>query len=295
MHFLILVSAFTGKDLQINHLKLFISCLYRYVCRGSLSFSSVSSDHCATSILDLHRSCSNCSFELCLNCCKEIRRGTLTARSEMKLLYQDRGREYIHGGDPLPEIYPSQTSNSFTQVDGSLEWKSNSNGSITCAPKQMGGCGQCTLELKRIQAKDWITGLLKRAGDLIGLCRTERATCCKEGDWKNFHLLRKAASRDGSDDNYLYCPSLRETSTKEELMSFQSHWAKGEPVIVRDVLDRAAGLSWEPMVMWRALCEHVDSEISSKTSEVRAIDCLACCEVIEFPLPEDFICSYPMF
>lgn len=254
-----------------------------------------SSDHCATSILDLHRSCPNCSFELCLSCCKEIRRGILKARSEMKLLYQDNGQEYIHGGDPLPEMYSSQTSHSSSQVDESWTWKSNGDGSITCAPEQMGGCGKCTLELKRICSKDWIRGLLKSAENLLELCRTEQASCHNEGDWSNLQQWRRAASRDNSGDNCLYCPFLRETLTKGELMRFQTHWAKGEPVIVRNVLEQSAGLSWEPMVMWRALCEHVDSEISSRTSEVQAIDCLACCKVTEFLMPKDFVCSHTRY
>ncbi|KAL0305993.1 UNVERIFIED_CONTAM: Lysine-specific demethylase [Sesamum radiatum] len=33
------------------------------------------------------------------------------------------------------------------------------------------------------------------------------------------------------------------------------------------------------MVMWRALCEHKDARFSSRMSDVKAIDCLAGCEV----------------
>ncbi|KAF2322083.1 hypothetical protein GH714_006418 [Hevea brasiliensis] len=65
----------------------------------------------------------------------------------------------------------------------------------------------------------------------------------------------------------------------EELFHFQKHWVKGEPVIVRDALEVTTHLSWEPMVMWRALCENVDPETRANMSEVKAIDCLASCEV----------------
>ena len=92
-------------------------------------------------------------------------------------------------------------------------------------------------------------------------------------------LLRRAAFREGSEDNYLYCPASKDIFEDGKLFHFQKHWAKGEPLIVRDVLEETTHLSWEPMVMWRALCENVDSDISSKMSEVKAIDCLACCEV----------------
>ena len=77
----------------------------------------------------------------------------------------------------------------------------------------------------------------------------------------------------------MYCPASKDILEYEELFHFQKHWVKGEPVIVRDVLEQTTRLSWEPKVMWRALCENVDSHISSKMSEVKAIDCLACCEV----------------
>ncbi|KAF2322084.1 hypothetical protein GH714_006419 [Hevea brasiliensis] len=41
-------------------------------------------NHCATSIVDLHRSCPKCAYELCLSCCHEIREGSLSSRAEMK-------------------------------------------------------------------------------------------------------------------------------------------------------------------------------------------------------------------
>ncbi|PWA55534.1 zinc finger, RING-type, JmjC domain, Zinc-finger domain of monoamine-oxidase A repressor R1 [Artemisia annua] len=62
---------------------------------------------------------------------------------------------------------------------------------------------------------------------------------------------------------------------------FRHHWTKGEPVIFRHVLEQTSGLSWEPMVMWWALCEHVDPNVSSKMSEVKPIDCLTGCDYSE--------------
>ncbi|GKV21516.1 hypothetical protein SLEP1_g31490 [Rubroshorea leprosula] len=41
------------------------------------------------------------------------------------------------------------------------------------------------------------------------------------------------------------------TEKNGDLEHFQKHWAKGEPVIVRDVLNDASGLSWEPMTVVR--------------------------------------------
>ncbi|KAF3656040.1 hypothetical protein FXO37_15633 [Capsicum annuum] len=64
-------------------------------------------------------------------------------------------------------------------------------------------------------------------------------------------LLHKAASRVGSDDNCLYSTTAKDATEDDALLHFRRHWAKGKPVIVRNVLEHTSGLSWEPMVMWR--------------------------------------------
>lgn len=230
-------------------------------------------DHCATSIIDLHRSCPQCSYELCLHCCQEIREGSVTSRCEVKFQYTNKGYEYIHGGDPLPES--SLPKISKEQNESFTKWSANDDRSVICAPKEIGGCGKCVLELKRILPQGWISSLEVKAVDLLETFRIVKPKCTET----NKKMLRRAASRVDSDDNYLYCPASRDILQEERLLQFRQCWTNGEPVIVRDVLDQATGLSWEPMVMWRALCENVDSEISLKMSEVKAIDCLAGCEV----------------
>ncbi|XP_057961543.1 lysine-specific demethylase JMJ26 isoform X2 [Malania oleifera] len=235
-------------------------------------------NHCATSIVDLHRSCPNCTYELCLSCCQEIRGGNLLGGAdEAVYCYVDRGCDYIHGGDPLPEcnfleIYKDPTK-------PLIKWNANDNGSITCAPIEMGGCGSCALELKSIFQKGWIANLEVKAEEILRSCGTEQTNFGKICSKSNAEMLRRTASRVGSDDNYLYCPAAKDILQEGELLNFHRHWVNGEPVIVRNVLEQTTGLSWEPMVMWRALCENKDSDISSKMSEVKAIDCLAGCEV----------------
>ncbi|GMH11771.1 hypothetical protein Nepgr_013612 [Nepenthes gracilis] len=98
---------------------------------------------------------------------------------------------------------------------------------------------------------------------------------CHESGTK---VLRQAASRQGSGDNYLYCPSSKNVLEQEALMLFQLHLARGEPVIVQNVLEQTNGLSWEPMAMWCVLCENTDRNICSQMSQMKAIDCLANCE-----------------
>ncbi|KAH7545699.1 hypothetical protein FEM48_Zijuj01G0121500 [Ziziphus jujuba var. spinosa] len=232
-------------------------------------------NHCATSIVDFHRSCPKCSYELCLSCCQEIRKGSLKDRAEVKFQYKNKGYQYMHGGDPSPE---SRLSKTFEDCIESLtEWNANGDGSITCAPKDMGGCSDCMLELKCILPCGWISSLEVKARNLL-IDGTEHTTLKQKRGERRAQALRKAASRTSSDDNFLYCPAST-GSLEGDFLTFQRHWIIGEPVIVRDVLKKATGLSWEPMVMWRALCENMDSEVNSKFLEVRAIDCLAGCEV----------------
>lgn len=295
-----------SDDEKVQHLKYIIKALHpflRQICKEQIqetrieaniqgmpfdeievpmslchNWERVYCDNCATSIVDFHRSCPECSFELCLNCCQDIRRGKVPSRAEVKLQFEDRGNEYIHGGGPAPILVPN-TEIFRSNVAQSIEWKANTDGSINCASKEMGGCGNHKLELKRILDKDWIRRLELRARNLLKIGKPEQTiqkhNCSEIGD----EMLRKAASREGSTDNYLYCPASSAFSDEEELLCFRRHWIKGEPVIVRNVLERTPGLSWEPMVMWRALCENMDSASGSKFSEVRAIDCLAGCEV----------------
>lgn len=185
----------------------------------------------------------------------------------------------MHGGDPLPGSCDSEPMDD-PHIELSAKWSAQSNGSVCCAPKEAGGCGNCMLELKHILPRGWISDLEAKVRDLLSSCNTEQnsfrqkdaaaSSCCNS--------KRRAASREGNDDDDIYCPSSRDISN-EGLLLFQKHWTNGEPIIVRDVLQQSTGLSWEPMVIWRAVCETLDSKINLNRSEVKAIDCLAGCEV----------------
>ncbi|XP_022720643.1 lysine-specific demethylase JMJ25-like [Durio zibethinus] len=233
-------------------------------------------NHCATSIFDLHRSCPKCSYELCLSCCQEIREGRLSSRDEVAYQYRNRGYDYVHGGDPLPESYLPETGKDSAKP--SIQWKANNDGSVTCPPKEIGGCGDCRLELKRILPVGWISNLEANAGKMLRTCRTGQGILKHECAISGRGMLHRVASREGSNDNCLYSPTS-DGNQQEDLCHFQIHWAKGEPVIVRNTLANSTGLSWEPMVMCRALCENGNSDINLEMSEVKAIDCLAGCEV----------------
>ncbi|KAL8136921.1 hypothetical protein V2J09_002922 [Rumex salicifolius] len=239
-------------------------------------------NQCATSIFDLHRSCPKCQYELCLSCCRELRQGNLLGGpKEVPFHYLDRGYNYSHDGDPEPVCDPLEGAQRDA-ISPLTNWNALTDGSIPCPSRDRGGCGDGVLELRRILPVKWIKNLVKKAEELLEICINEKeetfSKCnCSDGDPKT--LLYKAASRLDSTDNYLYCPLAEDVIGHKALVHFQKHWINAEPVIVRNVLKQTPGLSWEPKVMWRALCEFMDESLSSKMLEVKAVDCLLNCEV----------------
>ncbi|EOA29811.1 hypothetical protein CARUB_v10012905mg [Capsella rubella] len=251
-------------------------------------------DICKTSIFDLHRSCRECPCDICLTCCLEIRNGKAQAcQEDVSWNYVNRGLEYEHGDvgkvivkpDVKPDDKPDDKLDDKPVCkdhmnDPSL-WKANEAGNITCH------CGAKGLVLKRLLPDGWVSDLVKKveklaeAGELLDLPETvlERCPCFKSDghiDMDNGNLL-KAACREGSEDNYLYCPSVTDVQ-QDDLKHFQHHWVKGEPVVVRNVLESTSGFSWEPMVTYRA-CRQVRKTNHETLLGVHSTDCLDFCEV----------------
>ncbi|CAI9108893.1 OLC1v1008595C1 [Oldenlandia corymbosa var. corymbosa] len=264
-------------------------------------------DHCKTSIVDYHRSCPHCFYDLCLICCREIRDGCLQGGDKGKVPeFKDPGVDYLHGiekpksssGRPRnatrSRSKADANSNCIEVVDSledhvklDYEWKLNEDGTIPCPPLELGGCGKGALELRSVLGENYVSELFERAEGLAKKHKVADAIeipqqCCSclkspcESS-SNSYNLRKAASRENSDDNYLYCPKAVEIQPKDQ-KHFQWHWMKGEPVIVRDVLETTLGLSWEPMVMWRA-CRQIKNVNHPLLLGVTAINCLDWCEV----------------
>lgn len=207
-------------------------------------------DNCYTSIVNFHRSCtcSSCSFDLCIRCCQELRQ------------------------DLQPGGNEKDTSES--------RWRANKNGSIPCPPKKLGGCNSGKLALRRIFEPNLIENLIKKSQDVTIDYQSPKNDFSKGCDVCNENGVRQASSREKSEDNLLYCPNAV-ASEENEFEHFQRHWMRGEPVVVKNVIAKSSGLSWEPMVMWRAFInarKTVNSD-SSCVNTVKAIDCVDWCEV----------------
>ncbi|GKE00115.1 hypothetical protein Tco_1388098, partial [Tanacetum coccineum] len=277
-------------------------------------------DCCKTSIFDLHRSCPSCHYDLCLQCCWELRDGNLQGnKKEVVIQFEDPGSKYLFGGpledvkrltrssasaapkdqqfpdsmsaaDPAPKELethdgPSAADSSLKEEE-SHDWMSLDDGRIPCPPQSMGGCGNGILELIHAKEQEHVSELLTSAQELLEKHRPDEdmrdlpkewCTCsdfvCESDDKQ----LRKAASRENSNDNYLYCPLAIDIQAGD-LKHFQWHWSKGQPVIVSNVLETTLGLSWEPMVMWRAF-RQIANLNHDTLLDVSALNCLDWCEV----------------
>ncbi|XP_022762167.1 lysine-specific demethylase JMJ25-like, partial [Durio zibethinus] len=254
-------------------------------------------NNCRTSIVDFHRSCPNCNYDLCLTCCCELRAGHLKGgQKDVIIEYADRGFDYLHGkiqcslssemGNTLEDT-PGET-NSKENNAATSGWKVNENGSIPCPPKDLGGCGNGLLEVRGIFTKHALVELTEKAEKIskdlnlehVFEFSNQQCTCYNsigEVDIGS-NKLRKAASRGDTTDNYLYCPKAKDIQSGD-FKHFQRHWANGEPVIVSDVLENTSGLSWEPMVMWRAFRQITNTKHEQQL-EVKALHCLDCSEVV---------------
>lgn len=200
--------------------------------------------------------------------------------------YLDRGLKYLHGGEPITSLRKLKSTLKPEKLV--FEWKAEENGSIPCPPKRLNGCGCGLLELRCLfKEKNWVEKLVKEAEELaevhnlmiVNLNPGEQCPFCREineTDGGN-EGVRKAASRDHSNDNYLYSPKASKIQDGY-LKHFQWHWGRGDPVIVSDVLEGTTGLSWEPMVMWRAF-RQIKNTNHDLRLEVNALDCLDWCEL----------------
>ncbi|XP_027918050.1 lysine-specific demethylase JMJ25-like [Vigna unguiculata] len=241
-------------------------------------------DNCKTSIFDYHRSCTLCSFDLCLICCRELRNGQLLGGAEPIMFdFSHKGRGYLHGEEVVNRRVNQTQSNDVAKPVvrewSRFGWHAESNGSIPC-PKVSDESNHGFLELRSVLGQNFIYDLLCKANELAlrhKLGTLGNFCTCSRNTNVRYHGMRKAASRANSSDNYLYCPRAVQPQD-EDLEHFRWHWKNGEPVIVSHVIDSTSGLSWEPSVMCRALC-HIAKSSHAQHLDVKAIDCLDFCEV----------------
>ncbi|EYU43402.1 hypothetical protein ABFS82_08G143200 [Erythranthe guttata] len=233
-------------------------------------------DFCRIPIIDYHRHCTNCSYDLCLSCCKDLRKAS---------------KQFTGGNDDKDEVMLSERLNLSDFQLNSFEkfatLKADSDGSILCPPKEYGGCGSSLLTLKRIFKMNWVAKLVKNVEEMVNGCKIDNSGNSEETEVSLG--IFQAAHRENDIDNFLYCPSS-EDLRNEGIKDFRLNWSRGKPVIVKDVCDASAMTIWDPMVIWRGIKETTDEKTKDANKIVKAVDCFDWTEInIEL---EEFLKGY---
>lgn len=205
---------------------------------------------CRIPITDYHRRCPSCSYDLCLNCCRDLREATVH-----------------HSNEPPTEQAKTSGRNILHKFPN---WRSNDNESIPCPPREYGGCGYSSLNLSRIFKMNWVAKLVKNVEEMVSGCRISDDDSPPETGLNSLKLCH-CSQREVSDDNYLYCPSSEDLKT-DGVTNFRKHWKTGEPIIVKQVFDRSSASSWDPMVIWRGVLETAEEKMKDENRMVKAIN-----------------------
>ncbi|KAJ6828384.1 lysine-specific demethylase JMJ25 [Iris pallida] len=229
---------------------------------------------CRQPIYDYHRHCTQCYYDLCLTCCRDLRRASLV------IVKGDFAGEKANS-DKLTMKSAHVNAIDFSRLYP--KWKANDDGSIPCGPEEAGGCGFSKLVLERIFKINWVAKMVKNAEEMVGGCKvsdleidkcasfTENTSSQSNGSSEA--SLSQFSHRDHSSESFLYHP-VSEDLKHEGLRQFYEHWVKGEPVIVKHVFDHSLASSWDPMSIWRGIQETGDVGMPETSNIVKVIDCL---------------------
>ncbi|XP_024032595.1 lysine-specific demethylase JMJ25-like, partial [Morus notabilis] len=185
---------------------------------------------CRIPIIDYHRHCANCSYDLCLSCCRDLQEASTPCINGVvdNKIGGIQEMETLLEQPKIPRV-KQNFSDKFP------DWKANGDGSIPCPPKDYGGCGYPSLNLSRIFKMNWVAKLVKNVEEMVSGCRVYNDGLLEKTEF-NDHRHCQYAHREDDSDNFLFCP------TSEDIKSggigdFRKHWARGEPIIVNQVFD----------------------------------------------------------
>lgn len=250
-------------------------------------------DFCKVPVFDYHRHCPRCLYDLCLDCCRDIRRSqTNVVRgeyAETKGHVVERNKDSASNRARLEPSAASVNDKLFPQpIDANdigirslfPTWRVNNDGSITCGPHEAGGCGSSKLVLRRIFKINWIGKLVKSSQEMVNGCKAHDlengCSSCNASrrldsiGRRNFGLS-KCSDSDGIDGNSVYS-SVLENLKYEGIVHFRKHWINGEPVIIRNAFEPSLSSSWDPLSIWRGIQEIMDEKMD-ENAIVKAVDC----------------------
>lgn len=226
------------------------------------------SNFCRIPIIDYHRHCANCTYDLCLNCSRDLREDGEVEDNEGNEKFQET--KTIVEQLKVPRI-------KLNFSEKCPDWKANSDGSIPCPPKEYGGCGYSTLNLSRIFKMNWVAKLVKNVEEMVSGCRVDN-TGGLDKTASNDAKHCQCAHRENDGDNCLYCPASQDIKS-DGIDEFRKHWARGEPIIIKHVFDSSSVSNWDPLAIWRGIRETADERLKDENRTVKAITCLDRSEV----------------
>lgn len=229
---------------------------------------------CRIPIVDYHRHCAKCLYDLCLTCCRELRQVSQVVVKEEQV--EGQASESSQDGRTVMK-QPISTGIKSNIAEHYPEWKANIDGSIPCPPRGAGGCSCSSLILRRIFKMNWVTKLVKNVEEMVDGCKHDNIDNHLSHGPSDVKLCQ-FSNRESSNDNVLYCPASQDINV-EGIHLFQKHWGRGEPIIVRKVCDATLSANWDPMVIWRGIRETTDEKTKEDNRIVKAIDCLDGSEV----------------
>uniref|UniRef100_I1QER1 Uncharacterized protein n=1 Tax=Oryza glaberrima TaxID=4538 RepID=I1QER1_ORYGL len=231
-------------------------------------------DFCKVPVFDYHRHCPRCLYDLCLDCCRDIRRSrTSVARGEYaEGRAVDRSKDTSNKRARMEPSAESANDKSVPQrrdiknIDiRSLfpTWRVNNDGSITCGPHEAGGCGSS-----------------KNSEEMVNGCKVHvlenGCSSCNDGrtleltGHRNFGV--STCSNNGGIDRFCVFSPVLEDLKSEGIIHFRKHWIKREPVVIRNAFEPSLSSSWDPLNIWRGIQEIMDEEVDDDVI-VKAVDC----------------------
>ena len=251
------------------------------------------SDFCKVPVFDYHRHCPRCLYDLCLDCCRDIRgsqtnvvkgeyaegKGHTVDRNEDIL--SNRARLEPSAANVNDKLFPQPIDVNDIGIRSLFPtWRVNSDGSITCGPHEAGGCGSSKLVLRRIFKINWIGKLVKSSQEMVNGCKTHDlengCSSCNAGRrldsiGQRSLSLSKCSNSDDIAVKSVYSPVL-ENLKYEGILHFRKHWINGEPVIIRNAFEPSLSSSWDPLSIWRGIQEIMEEKMD-ENAIVKAVDC----------------------
>ncbi|KAK9681773.1 hypothetical protein RND81_10G026700 [Saponaria officinalis] len=242
-------------------------------------------NNCKSPILDFHRSCPNCSYNLCLSCCREYSQGGCLqdtekscSRSHSTLLPGLRIRsEKTHTSTPSHGTANAELS----AAAAASPPESTACLHISCPPMELGGCDNSLLDLRCIFPLNWtkeleISATETASGQEVAQTTDNSLHCSSCASISQASVSSKvileASRRKKSHDNFIYCPSSFDDH-HTVLAHFQKHWNRGHPVKVQNALKCSEAFSCDPLAVFCSCLENNSNNCVNKDDSTEAVNC----------------------